>query len=211
MSENRSGSRALLLLLLRRSLVTSRRARAAGCGNEPSRSFFLLFRKNAVLTDASQLVGSGRYRIVGYCNRPERNVRTWTQPTSYPLGFPEPALYKVLHDLATEGTETNLGFCHLSACAATVVYSIPSAGVHRRTGEQVSGTTRLCDPVRERANKVFGKRFARLLASSSRVVYLQSRAVLRTVVSVAVFSDRSSPPLHQRLLRLQTISTCDVF
>ena len=105
MSENRSGSRALLLLLLRRSLVSSRRARAAGCGNEPSRSFFLLFRKNAVLTDASQLVGSGRYRIVGYCNRPERNVRTWTQPTSYPLGFPEPALYKVLHDLATEHTE----------------------------------------------------------------------------------------------------------
>ena len=35
--------------------------------------------------------------------------------------------------------------------------------MHRRTGEQVSGTTRLCDPVRERANKVFGKRFARLL------------------------------------------------
>ena len=100
-----SGSRALLL---RRSLVSSRhvttRARA-GCGNEPSRSFFLLFRKNAVLTDASQLVSSGRYRIVGYCNRPERNVRTWTQPTSYPLGFPEPALYKVLHDLATEYTE----------------------------------------------------------------------------------------------------------
>ena len=25
-------------------------------------------------------------------------------------------------------------------------------GVHRRTGEQVSGTARLCDPVRERAN-----------------------------------------------------------
>ena len=35
--------------------------------------------------------------------------------------------------------------------------------MHRRTGEQVSGTTRLCDPVRERANKVFGKRSARLL------------------------------------------------
>jgi hypothetical protein len=35
--------------------------------------------------------------------------------------------------------------------------------VHRRTGEQVSGTTRLCDPVRERTNLVFGKRSARLL------------------------------------------------
>uniref|UniRef100_A0ACD5WYN2 Uncharacterized protein n=1 Tax=Avena sativa TaxID=4498 RepID=A0ACD5WYN2_AVESA len=55
------------------------------------------------------------------------------------------------------------GFANLSACAATVVYSIPLAGVHRRTGEQVFGTTRLCDPVRERANKVFGKRPARLL------------------------------------------------
>ena len=48
-------------------------------------------------------------------------------------------------------------------CAATVVYSIPCVGVHRRTGQQVSGTARLCDPVRERANKVFGKRSARLL------------------------------------------------
>ena len=30
-------------------------------------------------------------------------------------------------------------------------------------GQQVSGTARLCDPVREKANKVFGKRSARLL------------------------------------------------
>ena len=35
--------------------------------------------------------------------------------------------------------------------------------MHRRTGQQVSGTARPCDPVRERANKVFGKRSARLL------------------------------------------------
>jgi hypothetical protein len=51
----------------------------------------------------------------------------------------------------------------LAACAASIVYLIPSAVVHRRTGEQVSGTTRLCDPVRERANQIFGKRSARLL------------------------------------------------
>ena len=70
-----------------------------------------------------------------------------------------------MHCLRHKHTETNLGFLPLLVpCAATVVYSIPSAGVHRRTGEQVSGTTRLCDPVRERANKVFGKRSARLLA-----------------------------------------------
>src|SRR3954471_13081428 len=60
-------------------------------------------------------------------------------------------------------TEIDLGFGHLSACAASLAYSIPPADVHRRTGEQVSGTTRPCDPVRERANKVFGKRSARLL------------------------------------------------
>jgi hypothetical protein len=35
---------------------------------------------------------------------------------------------------------------------ASVVYLIPSAGVHRRTGEQVSGTTHLCDPIWEMAN-----------------------------------------------------------
>ena len=35
---------------------------------------------------------------------------------------------------------------HLTTCAAIVVYSIPNAGVHRRVGEQVSGTVRLCDP-----------------------------------------------------------------
>ena len=34
----------------------------------------------------------------------------------------------------------------LTTCAAIVVYSIPNAGVHRRVGEQVSGTVRLCDP-----------------------------------------------------------------
>ena len=60
-------------------------------------------------------------------------------------------------------TQTNLGFANLVPCAATIVYSIPCAGVHRRTGQQVSGTARLCDPVRERENKVFGKRSARLL------------------------------------------------
>src|SRR3954464_12751400 len=63
-------------------------------------------------------------------------------------------------------TKINLGFCHLSACSASVAYSISPAGVHRRTGEQVSGTTRPCDPVREKANKVFEKSSARLLEFS---------------------------------------------
>ena len=45
----------------------------------------------------------------------------------------------------------------LAACAATVVYSIPSAGVHRQTGEQVSGTTRLCDPAPGEGELGFGE------------------------------------------------------
>ena len=48
-------------------------------------------------------------------------------------------------------------------CAAFVVCTIPSAGVHRRSGEQVSGTCILEILHRERANKIFGKRPARLL------------------------------------------------
>src|ERR1041385_9034449 len=35
---------------------------------------------------------------------------------------------------------------HLVPCAAIVVYFIPSAGVHRRLGEEVFGTNHLCDP-----------------------------------------------------------------
>jgi hypothetical protein len=44
-----------------------------------------------------------------------------------------------------------------------VRYFIPFIGVHRRSGEQVSGTSYLAILHRERANKVFGKHFARLL------------------------------------------------
>jgi hypothetical protein len=41
----------------------------------------------------------------------------------------------------------------------SVVLFIPTADVHLRSGEQVSGTLRLFDILhRERANKVFGKR-----------------------------------------------------
>jgi hypothetical protein len=44
-----------------------------------------------------------------------------------------------------------------------VRYFIPFVGVHRRSGEQVSGTSSSAILHRERANKVFGKRSARLL------------------------------------------------
>ena len=102
-------------------------------------------------------------------------------------------------------TEINLGFCHLSACAAAIVYSIPPAGVHRRTGEQVSGTTRICDPVRERANKVFGKRSRDCSTSSSRLAFPVDLWRVGLVVFNAVFSDPS--PQQQRLLPLHQIST----
>ena len=48
-------------------------------------------------------------------------------------------------------------------CAAFVVCTIASAGVHRRSGEQVSGTSVLEILHRESTNKVFGKSLARLL------------------------------------------------
>ena len=48
-------------------------------------------------------------------------------------------------------------------CTAFVICTIPSAGVHGRSGEQVSGTSILEILHRERANKVLGKRPARLL------------------------------------------------
>jgi hypothetical protein len=54
---------------------------------------------------------------------------------------------------------------HASTCLlrCRIRYFIPFVGVHRRSGEQVSGTS--CSAIlhRERANKVFGKRSARLL------------------------------------------------
>ena len=105
-------------------------------------------------------------------------------------------------------TRTNLGFAKLVPCAATVVYSIPSDGVHRRTGQQVSGTARPCDPGRERANKVFGKRSARLLSrSSSRLDFLDDLRVRGRLVFNVVFFEllplllKLLPPLLQQLLQ----------
>ena len=95
------------------------------------------------------LANLDRYQIVGCCNRLERVQHG--RPTLYPLGFSKPH-YILPCTAVRRHNQTNLGFANLVPCAATVVYSIPCAGVHRRTGEQVSGTTRPCDPVRERAN-----------------------------------------------------------
>ena len=130
----------------------------------------------------------------------------WAWPTPYPLGFLLSRLYKLLRGVRHKTHRNRSRFLpRLSACAATVVYSIPPAGVHRRTGEQVSGTTRLCDPVRERANKVFGKRSRDCSSSSSRLAFLFDLRRLGLVVFSAVFSDPS--PQQQRLLPLHQIST----
>ena len=85
------------LVTTRRGLRESRRAELYFCS--PGKT---------VWTDASQLVGSGRSRIVGYCNRP-KTCATWAWPTLYPLGFSQAALYKVCTACAARD-RTNLGF-----------------------------------------------------------------------------------------------------
>ena len=68
-------------------------------------------------------------------------------------------------------------------CAAFVVCTIPSAGVHGRSGEQVSGTCILEILHRERANKVFLESpGATAQRSSSWIVLRPSQALRRTVV-----------------------------
>jgi hypothetical protein len=116
------------------------------------------------LTDASQLSGLGRSRIApgSWAAVTDSGVRCGRGPRC--LGFSSARLYKLLPGYhRTHPKNQSRVLPSLAACAASVVYSIPSIGVHRRTGEQVSGTTRFCDPVRERVNWVFGKCSARLL------------------------------------------------
>ena len=85
--------------------------------------------------------------------------------------------------------------------------------MHRRTGEQVSGTTRLCDPVRERANKVFGKRYARLLnvditarlpgRSAGPAARRLQRRLLRPVFTTA--SPTATSSTHDQYVRRNSI------
>jgi hypothetical protein len=153
---------ALLLLLLARldsaRHDTSRRARRAAVCRIAELSLgaeliFLLHRKTErlteSLTDASQLAGSGRSRIMGCCNRLGR--ATWTWPM-LPRVSPLCAYINSCPATAAHTWNGSRVLPPLATCATSVVYSILNAGVHRRTGEQVSGTTRLCDPIREMAN-----------------------------------------------------------
>jgi hypothetical protein len=84
-SEKRSATHVLLLLLARSSRLDSTRhdARAPRFAELSfgAELIFLLHRKTEhlikSLTDASQLAGSGRSRIVGYCNRLGRATWAW--------------------------------------------------------------------------------------------------------------------------------------
>ena len=99
------------------------------------------------------------------------------------------ALYIVVRCIH-RNTPNQFRFCHLVSCIATVVYSIPSAGMHRRSGEQVSGTSRLCDPVREGRIRFLGSALRNCSPLPPRVV-LQPE--LRIVSANIVFFDPSSP------------------
>ena len=178
-------------------------------------AYIFAVQENRVASVRVQLSQFGSLPDRGLLHRLERVRRG--RPTLYPLGFPEP--HYILPCTACAVTHrTNLGFANLVPCVATVVYSIPCAGVHRRTGQQVSGTARPCDPVRERANKVFGKRSARLLSSSSsRLDFLDDLRVRGRLVSNVVFFElllsplKLLPSLLQRLLHLQLFGTFVTF
>ena len=125
------------------------------------------------------------------------------------------ALYIAVHCVRRHTPKTNVDFANLVPCAATVVYSIPCAGVHRRTGQQVSGTTCPCDPVQERANKVFGKRLARLLAASTTARLpagaagrLRTRRLLRPIVNNIAATGTAASSANARYVR--GVSACSL-
>ena len=177
---------------------------------------FLLFGKNEFFR--TRIVLPVRVAPGSWAAAPTRTCATCaTRMCAYPLGFPEPH-YIFPCTACAVIYRSNLGFANLVPCVATVVYSIPCAGVHRRTGQQVSGTARPCDPVRERANKVFGKRSARLLSSSSsRLDFLDDLRVRGRLVSNVVFFEllpsplKLLPSLLQRLVHLQSFGTFVTF
>jgi hypothetical protein len=69
---------------------------------------------------------------------------------------------RVLAQMEKNNTEITYSAQYASTCLLRR-YFIPFVGVHRRLGEQVFGTSSSAILHRERANKVFGKRSARLL------------------------------------------------
>jgi hypothetical protein len=128
-SEKRSATCALLLLLLTRSSrldsarhVTSHhittRARR-GCGIEPrSRAYLFTAQENR----AFDRVFDGRVTTSRFGSLPDRGLlyrlgrATWAWPT-LPRVSPLRRLYKLLPGYRRNHPETDLGFCHLSLLA----------------------------------------------------------------------------------------------
>jgi len=80
-------------------------------------------------------------------------------------------------------------FASPRCCAAFVVCSIPSTGVHRRTGEQVFGTVRSCDPAPGEGESDFWEApsaTARLLRHGSSSVQVRSCGVSSSATPVPV-------------------------
>ena len=173
---------------------------------------FVVQENRVVLAYVYSLANSDRYRIVGCCNRLERVRRG--RPTFYPLGFPEPH-YILPCTTVRRHTPNQSRFCQSRALRRHRSLLHP---VHWRTGQQVSGTTCPCDSVRKRANKVFRKRPAQLLSSSSsRLDFLDDLRVRGRLVSNVVLFEllpsllKLLPSLLQRLLPLQPFGACGVF
>jgi hypothetical protein len=84
---------------------------------------------------------------------------------------------RVLEKIYTEDAQ------HASTCLLRrrVCYFVPFVVMHWRSGEQVSGTSSSAILHRERANKIFGKRSARLLERFHIAVLLVSGARLGVV------------------------------
>src|SRR4051812_28731477 len=97
-------------------------------------------------------------------------------------------------------TEIDIGFCHLSACATSVVYSIPPAGVHRRTGEPEP--LFLAILYKRGRIRFLGSAPRDCSRSSSRLIFLDNIRVLeRLVFDVASF-EKLLRPVPLELLHL---------
>ena len=86
-----------------------------------------------------------------------------------------------------------LGFCLSSLLRCLRSCSIPNAGVHRRTGEQVSGTTHSCDPVPREGESGFWEApsaTSHLLRHGSSSVQVRSCGVPSSAAPVAALRSK---------------------
>jgi hypothetical protein len=149
---------------------------------------------------------------VGCCNRLGR--ATWAWPT-LPRVSPLCRLYKLLPGYRrTQSKNQSRVLPPLATCTAYVVYSIPSAGVHRQTESRSLEPLAFVILYRRGRIRFLGSALRDCSSSSSRVVFHPSRAVLPTAVFIVVYFDRSSLTLSSTTLllrlHLQANGTCGV-